>query len=96
LHFGIASADSTNMGSGAYGNFHFGSLHVYNSALTAAQIQQNYDAGCFRFSLCASSEIGASVAFTAPASNGGSAITSYTVTASQSLGYPLVFLTHLP
>jgi uncharacterized repeat protein (TIGR02543 family) len=52
LHFGIGAADSTNMGSGAYGNFRFGSLHVYTGALTATQVQQNYDAGCSRFGLC--------------------------------------------
>jgi len=80
LHFGIASADSTNLGSGAYGSFRFGSLHVYNTALAQAQVQQNYDAGCERFALCAS--LGVAVAFTAPTSTGGSTITGYTVTAS--------------
>ncbi|NCW22455.1 MAG: fibronectin type III domain-containing protein, partial [Gammaproteobacteria bacterium] len=48
----MGATDSTNLGSGAYGSFRFGSLHVYNVALTQAQIQQNYAAGCARFSLC--------------------------------------------
>lgn len=80
LHFGIASTDSTNLGSGAYGSFRFGSLHIYNTALTQAQVQQNYDAGCERFALCET--LGVAVAFTTPSSTGGSAITGYTVIAS--------------
>jgi titin len=52
LHFGIAARDTTNLGNGGFGSFRFGSLHVYNSALTTAQVQQNFAAGCARFALC--------------------------------------------
>ena len=34
LHFGIAARDTTNLGNGGFGSFRFGSLHVYNAALT--------------------------------------------------------------
>ena len=49
---GIAARDTTNLGNGGFGSFRFGSLHVYNAALTTSQVQQNFAAGCARFALC--------------------------------------------
>ena len=45
LFYAIAAADTTNMGDGTYSNMRLGQFLVYDSALTAAQIEQSYRAG---------------------------------------------------
>lgn len=42
LYYAIAWPCSTNLGGVAYGNFRLGAFHVYNTALTQAQVAQNY------------------------------------------------------
>ena len=49
LYYTIGQADGTNMGNGGYGNFLFGALHVYKSALTAQEVANNYNATKARF-----------------------------------------------
>jgi len=49
LYYTIGQSDSTSL-TNAYGNFLFGSLHVYNGALTSTQISDNYNALKSRFS----------------------------------------------
>ena len=48
-HFAIGLSDVTNMGSGAYGSFRLGSFQVYNTALTADEINRNYMSTAWRF-----------------------------------------------
>jgi len=48
-HFAIGLSDATNMGSGAYGAFRLGSFQVYNTALTADEIDRNYMSTAWRF-----------------------------------------------
>ena len=48
LFYTIGQKDATSLGN-AYGNFLFGSLHVYNAALTSSQILDNYNALKSRF-----------------------------------------------
>jgi len=43
LHYAIAGADSTNMGDGGYANMRLGQFLVYNIALTADEVLQNYN-----------------------------------------------------
>jgi hypothetical protein len=49
LYYGIGLTDSTNMGSGAYGNFRLGSFQVYSDALTADEMNRNYMSTAWRF-----------------------------------------------
>ena len=49
LYYSIGQADPTKMGDGGYGNFLFGALHVYKSALTAQEVTNNYNATKARF-----------------------------------------------
>jgi hypothetical protein len=51
LYFGIMAVDSTNMGTNAYGDGNVSSFFTYNRALTASEIQQNYNATKSRFGL---------------------------------------------
>jgi len=48
-HFAIGLSDATNMGSGAHGAFRIGSFQVYNTALTADEIDRNYMSTSWRF-----------------------------------------------
>jgi len=48
-HFAIGLSDATNMGSGAYGAFRLGVFQVYNTALTADEINRNYMSSAWRF-----------------------------------------------
>lgn len=49
LYYGIGLTESTNLGSGAYGNFRLGSFQVYSSALTADEMNRNYMSTAWRF-----------------------------------------------
>ena len=51
LKYGIALADGTNLGNGGYGNFRWGAFHVYNTALSGANVLDNYNATKSRFGL---------------------------------------------
>ena len=51
IYFGIMSFDSTNMGTSAYGDGIVSNIQVYNRALTAAEIQQNFIATRSRYSV---------------------------------------------
>ena len=44
LHYAIAATDVTNMGDGTYANMRLGKFLVYNTALSATEIGQNYNA----------------------------------------------------
>ena len=48
-HFAIGLSDATNMGSGAYGAFRLGGFQVYNTSLTADEINRNYMSTAWRF-----------------------------------------------
>lgn len=45
LYYAIAATDITNMGDGSYANMRLGQFQVYSTALTAAEVEQNFDAG---------------------------------------------------
>lgn len=45
LFYAIAATDITNMGDGTYANMRLGQFQVYNTALTAAEIQTNFSVG---------------------------------------------------
>lgn len=45
IHYTIAAADITNMGDGTYAAMRLGQFLVYSTALTAAEISQNFGAG---------------------------------------------------
>ena len=49
LYYSIGQTDSTSMGNGGYGNFLFGALHVYKSALSAQEVANNYNATKARY-----------------------------------------------
>jgi hypothetical protein len=51
IYFGIMSFESTNMGTSAYGDGNVSNIQVYNRALSATEIQQNYNALKGRFSI---------------------------------------------
>lgn len=51
LHYAVAGTDSTSLGDGTYANMKLGQFLVYNKALSAAEVQQNYDASKFKFGL---------------------------------------------
>jgi hypothetical protein len=51
IYFGIMSTDSTNMGTSAYGDGNVSNIQVYNRALTAAEIRQNFNAFRGRFGI---------------------------------------------
>jgi len=50
-HFAIGLSDATNMGSGAYGAFRLGGFQVYNTSLTADEINRNYMSTAWRFGI---------------------------------------------
>jgi hypothetical protein len=43
LHYGIGSADITNMGDGSYAKMKFGAFHIYNKALSNQEVISNYN-----------------------------------------------------
>ena len=47
--FAVGLADVTNMGSGAYGAFRYGGLQVYNTSLSADEMNRAYMATAYRF-----------------------------------------------
>ena len=51
LRYGIALTDATSLGNGGYGNFRWGAFHVYNTALSGANVLSNYNATKSRFGL---------------------------------------------
>jgi hypothetical protein len=44
LFYAIAATDITNMGDGSYANMRLGQFQVYSTALTAAEVAQNFSA----------------------------------------------------
>jgi hypothetical protein len=51
LFYAIAAVDGTSLGDGTYANMRFGGMQVYNTALSAADVLQNYNAQRSRFGL---------------------------------------------
>jgi hypothetical protein len=51
LYYAIATLDATNLGDGTAANMRFGGMQVYNTALAAADVLQNYNAQKSRFGL---------------------------------------------
>ena len=51
LHYAIGAIDGTNMGDGTYANMRLGQFLVYNVALSAGEILQNYTATKGRYGL---------------------------------------------
>jgi hypothetical protein len=51
LYYAIAALDSTSLGDGTYSNMRFGGMQVYNTALSAVDVLQNYNAQKSRFGL---------------------------------------------
>lgn len=49
LHYGLGLADATNMGDGTYSNFRLGNFQVYNTALTADEMNRNWMSTAWRF-----------------------------------------------
>ena len=49
--YAVGLLDSTNLGDGSYGDFGFGALHVYNIALSGAQVLANFNGTKARFGL---------------------------------------------
>jgi hypothetical protein len=50
-YFATCAADGTNMGNGGAMNASLGAIKIYGSALSSAQVRQNYNALCARFGL---------------------------------------------
>jgi len=50
-YFAFGLSDATNMGHGGYGAFRLGSLQVYNTCLTADEINRNYMSTAWRFGI---------------------------------------------
>jgi hypothetical protein len=51
LYYGLCSIDSTNMGTAGYAGGNLGSFKVYNRALSAIEVLQNYNAYKGRFGI---------------------------------------------
>ena len=51
LFYAVAAADGTNLGDGTAANMRFGGMQVYNTALNASDVLQNYNAQKSRFGL---------------------------------------------
>jgi len=51
LHYTIGAPDSTNMGTNSYWNGKFSNFSVYNRALTASEVLQNYNTTKKRYGL---------------------------------------------
>ena len=44
LYYAVAASCPTSLGDGTYANMRFGGMQVYNTALSAADVLQNYNA----------------------------------------------------
>jgi hypothetical protein len=44
IYYAVAGPDTTSMGDGTYANMRFGGMQVYNVALTASEVDQNFRA----------------------------------------------------
>jgi hypothetical protein len=55
-HYALCAADSTNMGTNAYAGGRIGSFVVYNRALSAAEVRENYNATKGRYDTTRSSD----------------------------------------
>lgn len=51
LYYAVAAADAQNLGDGSASNMRFGGMQVYNIALSAENVLQNYNAQKSRFGL---------------------------------------------
>lgn len=51
LHYTIAGNDATNLGDGTYANVRLGQFLVYSRALTATEVQQNFNTSKKQYSL---------------------------------------------
>ena len=49
LHYAIAHSSVTNLGDGTFSNMRLGAFHVYNTALSADQVSNNFQAGRSRY-----------------------------------------------
>jgi hypothetical protein len=49
LYYGIGLTESTNLGSGAYGNFRLGSFQVFSRALTADELDRTFNLYAYRY-----------------------------------------------
>jgi hypothetical protein len=49
--YAVGIVSPTNLGDGGYGNFGFGALHIYNTALSGANVLSNFNATKTRFGL---------------------------------------------
>ncbi|MEY4970812.1 MAG: hypothetical protein RLZZ277_1043, partial [Actinomycetota bacterium] len=49
IQYSVGRYDPTNLGSGSAGNFRFGALHIFKSAISQSVIVNNYQAGLSRF-----------------------------------------------
>ena len=49
LYYGLGLADATNMGDGTYANFRLGNFQVYNTALSADEMNRNWMSTAWRF-----------------------------------------------
>ena len=49
LYYGLGLADATNMGDGTYSNFRLGNFQVYNTALSADEMNRNWMSTAWRF-----------------------------------------------
>ena len=51
LYYAVAASCPTSLGDGTYSNMRFGGMQIYNTALSAADVLQNYNAQKSRFGL---------------------------------------------
>ena len=49
LHYAVAAGSGTHLGDGSYSNMRLGAFQVYNTALSAAQVTTNFQAGRGRY-----------------------------------------------
>ncbi len=49
LFYGIGANEITRLGTGAYGDFRFGSLQVFKSGINSNSVALNYQSSCMRF-----------------------------------------------
>jgi hypothetical protein len=49
LYYGVGLADGTTIGDGTAGDFRFGALHIYNTALSGANVLYNFNSMKYRF-----------------------------------------------
>jgi hypothetical protein len=49
IYYSVGRYDPTNLGSGSGGNFRFGSLHIFKTAINGTTVLNNFQAGLTRF-----------------------------------------------